>query len=143
MKRLHRIDQNSCNLLRPPANKVKRGWVYVLERQAIADTAITAQPRLYPVPPAVIRSRKTHDQLLTGIKPCQTYRSHDGFGATHMKGHFVHSCNGFKQCDIFGHDWVERSQNRTKVLHPLPALLYPLLVAVKSRHVESIRATHI
>ena len=56
MERLNRIDKNAGNLLRSPANEVKRRRVQVLEGKAIADIPLTAQ-----IPAA--RRPTTHDRL--------------------------------------------------------------------------------
>jgi hypothetical protein len=129
--------------LSPPANDRKRGRVEILECETIVETALTAQPRLYTVPPAVIGSRKTHDQLPTGIKTRQTHCGHDRFGTTHMKGHFIQVRHGFEQCDVLGYDRMQRPQHRTETFDALQTLGHPLLVALKSRHVDAICATHI
>src|SRR5262245_17575686 len=138
MERLHGVDEHTRNLFRSPANDSKRCRVEVLEREAIVETALTAQPWLYPVPPAVIGPRKTHDQLPAGIKTCQPHGGHDSFGTTHMKGHFVHMRHGFEQSNVVGHQGMERAQHWTEVPHSFPALMHPLFVALKARHIDAV-----
>src|SRR5262245_31980426 len=91
----------------------------------------------------MIGSRKTYYPLPAGIKTRQAHGGHDGFGATHMKGHLVHLRYGFEPGNIVSHQRVERTEHWTEIFDALQPLVHPLLVVLKSRHIDAVRATHI
>src|SRR5271166_5997058 len=88
MEGLNGIYENCSNLVRTSSNDVKRGWIKILESQAVADRALATQTRLHTVPPAVVSPGEANDQLPASVESRQSDRGHHGFGAAHMKGHF-------------------------------------------------------
>src|SRR5271156_3660705 len=143
MEGLNRIDENSRDLVRTPSKDVEGRRMKVLESQTVADRSLAAQSRLYAVPPAVVGASEAHDQLPARVKSRQSNRGHNGLGTTHVKGYFVEFRDGFQKGDIVGDHRMERSQNRTKVLHLLQPLGHPILVTVKTGDVEPIGTAYV
>src|SRR5271166_2224592 len=97
MEGLNGIYENRRDLVRTPSHEVKRGWMKVLESQAVAQRALAAQARLHTVPPSVISAGEAHDQLPARVESREADRGHHSFSAAHMKGYFVQFRNRFQK----------------------------------------------
>ena len=136
VKRLHRVDEHAGDFLGAFANHVERRQVHVLQGEAVADGTLAAGPRLHAVPPAVVGAGERHNEFAAGVEARQPHRGHDGFGAAHVERHFVEPGNRLEQRDVVGHQWVQRPENRSDVLHPFQALPHPFLVTLEAGHVD-------
>src|SRR5271156_6062258 len=138
MERLNRIDKHRRYLASSSPKNFERRRMKVLERQAIADSSLATEPRLYAIPPAMVSAGETHDQFPSRVESSQPDRGHDGFGTAHVKGYLVESGNGFQKRDVFGDHRMQRSQYGTKVIYFLQTFFHPGLVAIEAGHVESV-----
>src|SRR5215472_15164104 len=143
VERLNRIDDHSGDIPFHPANGVERSEIDVLQRDAVVDLSLAAQPRLYAVPPSMIGARETDDRFPMCVKSRESDRGHDGFGPAHMERYLVQPGYGLEHGNVFSDDRMKRPQDGTQVLHALPSLLHPFLVLIVAGDVDSVRAGHI
>ena len=99
-----------------------------------------ARTWLHIVPPAVVRPSEANNFSLLAVVSGQAHRLHHGFGARHVKRHFVFARQLTQALDVIQDTRVIAAQHRAQIIGHGCTFGHARLVKVVAKQVHAIRA---
>ena len=142
VQRLQRIHEHAGDVV-ARGEHAQRLCARLLQRVDVVDPAAVAEAGLHAVPPAVIRAAEQHDAWAARVELREPYGLHHGFGARHVKRHFVEAGDGLDPRDVVANQRVVGAEHRAQVRDAGGAGRDAALVEVVAEQVHAIGACEI